>query len=69
MAKTAKMIGFNGDCDKAPTLKAARLDIGAKLLPLGLESVDVPAEAIASYTQRGLRSYSLTTGTLIWCQR
>ena len=34
------MINFDGNCGKIPSLKAARLDIGAKLLSLGLESVD-----------------------------
>ena len=36
---------FNEDCNKVPTLKAARLEIGNKLLSLRLESVDVPAES------------------------
>ena len=44
LAKTPKMIEFNGDCEKAPTLEAARFDIGAKLLSLGLVAVDVPAD-------------------------
>ena len=42
--KSAAMIEFIGDCDKTPAIKAAPLDIGAKLLSLGLEPVDVPAD-------------------------
>ena len=44
------LIEFNGDCDYTPTLKAARFDIGAKLLSLGLESVDVPADGNCFYS-------------------
>ena len=38
------MTKFNADCDAVPSAKAARLDILAKLLSLGLEPVDVPAD-------------------------
>ena len=44
LAKTAKMIEFNGNCNAEPTTKEARFDIIAKLLSLGLEPVDVPAD-------------------------
>ena len=35
---------FNGNCDKVPSIKAAKLDITAKLMSLGLEPVDVPTD-------------------------
>ena len=38
------MIKFNGNCDNVPSTKAAKLDITAKLMSLGLEPVDVPAD-------------------------
>ena len=44
LAKTAQLVKVNETCDNVPTIKAARLDIGAKLVSLILKSVDVPAD-------------------------
>ena len=44
LATIAQLVKFNETCDEVPTIKAARRDIGTKLLSLGLESVDVPAD-------------------------
>ena len=44
LAKNAQLTKSNEACDYFTTTKDARLDIGAKLLSLGLEPIDVPAD-------------------------
>ena len=44
IAKCAQMTKFNNDCKKSDSTTASRQDIAGKLLSLGLEPVDVPAD-------------------------
>ena len=44
LVKIAQLTKFKDTSENDPIIKAARLDVGVKLLSLGLKSVDVPAD-------------------------